>query len=116
MDGMSGNLRCRLQSEFVSQGRLIVLQTAPTMCSNGHEQSGFQIFQRVQARPLARSHFAVNSPAERQAGIAGAAIGTGGAIATAPFRDSYAYDRRRDLGPDGYACEPGTDGGRHPCQ
>ena len=54
------------------------------------------------------------------AGIAGAAIGTAGAIATAPFRDSYAYDRR-NYGPDGYACEPGTwfrgpDGRRHPCQ
>jgi hypothetical protein len=52
--------------------------------------------------------------------IAGAAIGTAGAIATAPFRNSYAYDRR-DHGPNGFACEPGTwfrgaDGRMHPCQ
>jgi hypothetical protein len=57
------------------------------------------------------------------AGIAGAAIGTAGAIATAPFRDSYAYDRRdyRDYRAQGFACEPGTwfrgeDGRRHLCQ
>ncbi len=59
------------------------------------------------------------------AGIAGAAIGTAGAIATAPFRDSYNYDRGYDydryMGPNGYACHPGTwftgaDGRRHICQ
>jgi hypothetical protein len=63
----------------------------------------------------------VGAAADTAAGIAGAAIGTAGAIATAPFRNSYAYDRRRDFGSDGYACEPGTwfkgpDGRRHPCQ
>jgi hypothetical protein len=47
------------------------------------------------------------------AGIAGAAIGTAGAIATAPFRNSYNYY-------DG-GCRPGTwfrgeDGRRHLCQ
>jgi hypothetical protein len=57
----------------------------------------------------------VGAAADTAAGIAGAAIGTAGAIATAPFRNSYAYDR------DGYACRPGTwfrgpDGRRHPCQ
>src|ERR1700759_3171431 len=64
----------------------------------------------------------VGAAADTAAGIAGAAIGTAGAIATAPFRDprdSYAYDR--DMGPNGYACRPGTwftgpDGRRHPCQ
>ena len=59
------------------------------------------------------------------AGIAGAAIGTAGAIATAPFRDSYNYDRGYDydnyMGPNGYACHPGTwfagaDGRLHICQ
>lgn len=50
--------------------------------------------------------------------IAGAAIGTAGA--TAPFRGSYAYDRR-DYRREGFACEPGTwfqgpDGRQHPCQ
>jgi hypothetical protein len=33
------------------------------------------------------------NPIGAAAGIAGAAIGTAGAIATAPFRDSYGYDR-----------------------
>jgi len=68
------------------------------------------------------------------AAVAGAAIGTAGAIATAPFRDdrdSYAYDRapndrdyryRPGYAPDnGLACQPGTwfrgeDGRRHLCQ
>jgi hypothetical protein len=62
----------------------------------------------------------VGAAADTAAGIAGAAIGTAGAIATAPFRNSYAYDRR-DYGPNGFACEPGTwfkgaDGRRHLCQ
>lgn len=56
----------------------------------------------------------VGAAADTAAGIAGAAIGTAGAIATAPFRDSYAYDRR-------YSCRSGTwfrgpDGRRHLCQ
>ncbi|HEY2248373.1 MAG TPA: hypothetical protein VGH70_13085 [Bradyrhizobium sp.] len=63
----------------------------------------------------------VGAAADTAAGIAGAAIGTAGAIATAPFRNSYAYDRERDMGPNGFACEPGTwfkgaDGRRHLCQ
>ena len=56
--------------------------------------------------------------------VVGGAIGTAGAIATAPFRDSYNYDRDRGYDYDrynGYACHPGTwftgaDGRRHPCQ
>jgi len=72
----------------------------------------------------------VGAAADTAAGIAGAAIGTAGAIATAPFRDSYAYDRRdgyerdvyeRGMGPNGFACRPGTwfkgeDGRPHLCQ
>jgi hypothetical protein len=62
----------------------------------------------------------VGAAADTAAGIAGAAIGTAGAIATAPFRNSYAYDRR-DYRANGFACEPGTwfkgaDGRRHLCQ
>lgn len=62
----------------------------------------------------------VGAAADTAAGIAGAAVGTAGAIATAPFRHSYAYDRR-EYGPNGFACEPGTwfrgpDGRRHLCQ
>jgi hypothetical protein len=58
--------------------------------------------------------------------VAGAAVGTAGAIAAAPFGNSYnSYDHRdyydRDMGPSGFACRPGTwikgdDGRRHICQ
>ncbi|MEK9284666.1 hypothetical protein MTX25_35030 [Bradyrhizobium sp. ISRA432] len=62
----------------------------------------------------------VGTAAGAAAGIAGAAIGTAGAIATAPFRNSYAYDRPY-YRPNDFACRPGTwfrgpDGRRHPCQ
>jgi hypothetical protein len=65
------------------------------------------------------------------AGVVGGAIGTAGAIATAPFRggDSYAsYNDGTRRGYDdsyaarnGFVCQPGTwfkgeDGRRHPCQ
>jgi hypothetical protein len=60
-------------------------------------------------------------PVGAAADVAGAAIGTAGAIATAPFRNSYAYDRDRDYGPNGFACHrgqwfKGADGRRHMCQ
>lgn len=68
-------------------------------------------------------------PTDVAAGVAGAAIGTAGAIATAPFRawdNSYAYDNRgwdtRTYAQrNGFVCTPGTwfkgqDGRRHICQ
>ena len=74
-------------------------------------------------------------PADVAAGVAGASIGTAGAIATAPFRDdSYAYyngdgsyngyrgwDNRSYAERNGFVCQPGTwfkgeDGRRHLCQ
>ena len=70
-------------------------------------------------------------PGEVAAGIVGGAIGTAGAIATAPFRgDAYAYNGYGYNGygynngyavRNGFACEPGTtfrgeDGRRHLCQ
>ncbi|MGY3035162.1 hypothetical protein ACVIIV_004332 [Bradyrhizobium sp. USDA 4354] len=72
-------------------------------------------------------------PTDVAAGVAGAAIGTAGAIATAPFRawdNSYAYDRGWDnrgwdtrtyAQRNGFVCTPGTyfkgaDGRRHICQ
>lgn len=79
-------------------------------------------------------------PGDVAAGIVGGAIGTAGAIATAPFRnDSYAYyndgynrygyDPGPVAGPhlddyatrNGFVCQPGTwfrgeDGRRHLCQ
>jgi len=72
-------------------------------------------------------------PADVAAGVVGGAIGTAGAIATAPFRgDAYPYDTyayndgyygHRYYGGfnSGVACPPGTtflgeDGRRHICQ
>jgi hypothetical protein len=71
-------------------------------------------------------------PGDVAAGIVGGAIGTAGAIATAPFRgDSYAYygdgyGRYRGYNDsyaarNGFVCQPGTwfkgdDGRRHICQ
>lgn len=68
-------------------------------------------------------------PTDVAAGVAGAAIGTAGAIASAPFRawdNSYAYDNRgwdtRTYAQrNGFVCTPGawfkgSDGHRHRCQ
>lgn len=67
-------------------------------------------------------------PADVAAGVVGGAIGTAGAIATAPFRnDAYAYNDayygyRYDRGyNNGFVCQSGTtfigeDGRRHICQ
>jgi hypothetical protein len=74
-----------------------------------------------------RGHYGYRDrgPIDAAAGLAGAAIGTAAAIATSPFRGSYAYDNggydddyaRRN----GFVCQPGTwfrgeDGRRHLCQ
>ena len=68
-------------------------------------------------------------PADVAAGVAGAAIGTAGAIATAPFRgDPNAYYNNGDHSwsqsyaqRNGFVCQPGTwfrgeDGRQHICQ
>jgi hypothetical protein len=62
-------------------------------------------------------------PGDVAAGVVGGAIGTAGAIATAPFRnDTYAYyDNRPYSARNGFVCQPGTtfrgeDGRRHICQ
>lgn len=65
-------------------------------------------------------------PVDAAAGIAGAAIGTAAAIATLPFRGSYAYDNGYGYDDEyarrnGFVCQPGTwfrgeDGRRHLCQ
>jgi hypothetical protein len=59
-------------------------------------------------------------PSDVAAGVIGGAIGTAGAIATAPFRyDAYAYNGYGSY--HGFVCQPGTvfigtDGMRHLCQ
>jgi hypothetical protein len=68
-------------------------------------------------------------PGDVAAGVAGAAIGTAGAIATAPFRgDANAYYNNGDRSwsqsyaqRNGFVCQPGTwfrgeDGRQHICQ
>jgi hypothetical protein len=64
-------------------------------------------------------------PADVAAGVVGGAIGTAGAIATAPFRyDRYTYNDGyygRAYYNNGFVCQPGTifrgeDGRRHICQ
>ena len=67
-------------------------------------------------------------PVDAAVGIAGAAVGAAAAIATSPFRGSYAYDDGYNGGYDrgyaarsGFVCQPGTwfrgeDGRRHLCQ
>jgi hypothetical protein len=67
-------------------------------------------------------------PVDAAVGIAGAAVGTAAAIATSPFRGSYAYDNGYQGSYDpgyaarnGFVCQPGTwfrgeDGRRHLCQ
>jgi len=64
-------------------------------------------------------------PADAAADVVGGAVGTAGAIATAPFRaNSYAYDDSRHGGyqdRNGLACRPGAwfrddDGRRHLCR
>jgi hypothetical protein len=64
-------------------------------------------------------------PADAAAGAIAGAVGTAGAIATAPFSgNSYAYDngyRNPYVASNGFVCEPGTwfrgeDGRRHLCQ
>jgi hypothetical protein len=66
----------------------------------------------------------VGAAADVAGGIVGGAIGTAGAIATAPFRNSYNYDDDyygHHMGAAGFACRPGTwfkgqDGRQHICQ
>lgn len=75
----------------------------------------------AQQYPDRYDHAYHRGPVGAAADVAGAAVGTAAAIATAPFRDSYAYDDQRNYGPNGYACHPGTwfkgqDGRRHICQ
>ena len=63
-------------------------------------------------------------PVDAAVGIAGVAVGTAAAIATSPFRGSYAYDNGYNRGyaaRNGFVCQPGTwfrgeDGRRHLCQ
>jgi hypothetical protein len=99
---------------FTAAAALSALVSAPAMAEQVHHRHHHgQVYQD-------------RGPVGAAADVAGAAIGTAGAIATAPFGSSYnSYDKRdyydRDMGPSGFACRPGTwikgdDGRRHICQ
>jgi hypothetical protein len=96
---------------------LSTLVAAPAVAKQVHHRHHYDRAQVQQDR----------GPFGAAADMAGAAIGTAGAIATAPFGNSYnsSSDQRdyydRDMGPSGFACRPGTwikgdDGRRHICQ
>jgi hypothetical protein len=101
-----------------------VLTTAivsPALAMGPHARSEAVQHQQQRAQVYRNSGF---WPGDVAAGVIGGAIGTAGAIATAPFRsDAYAYNGY--YGPYGYSsgfvCRPGTtfvgeDGLRHLCQ
>jgi hypothetical protein len=99
---------------------------APALAQDSHGRSDAVRQTQVQERAYHRqSGF---WPGDVAAGVVGGAIGTAGAIATAPFRsDTYAYNDgyygRGYYGGynNGFVCQPGTmfrgeDGRRHICQ
>jgi hypothetical protein len=107
-----------------------VLTTAiasPALAMGPHARSEAVQLQQQRAQAQQRAEVQRHNgfwPGDVAAGVVGGAIGTAGAIATAPFRDhGYAYNGY--YGPYGYSsgfvCQPGTtfigeDGLRHICQ
>jgi hypothetical protein len=105
--------------------------TAPAMAQDPAARAPSVRHQQDQVRVYHRNYGFW--PGEVAAGVVGGAIGTAGAIATAPFRgdtypyDTYAYNdgyygnRYHGGYNSGIACPPGTtfigeDGRRHVCQ
>ncbi|XIA62333.1 hypothetical protein ACFIOY_22300 [Bradyrhizobium sp. TZ2] len=99
---------------------------APSLAQDSHGRS--DVIRQPQTKDRVYHRHSGFSPGEVAAGVVGGAIGTAGAIATAPFRnDVYAYNDgyygRRYYGGynSGFVCQPGTtfwgaDGRRHICQ
>jgi hypothetical protein len=99
---------------------------APALAQDAHGRS--DAVRQYQTNDRAYHQHSGFWPSEVAAGVVGGAIGTAGAIATAPFRnDVYAYNNdgygRRYYGGynSGFVCQPGTmfwgeDGRRHICQ
>ena len=99
---------------------------APALAQDPHARSTVVRQQQDAGRTYYRHHNV--GPGEVAAGVVGGAIGTAGAIATAPFRnDTYAYNNgyygQRYYGSynNGFVCQPGTtfrgeDGRIHICQ
>lgn len=99
---------------------------APALAQDSHGRSDAVRHSRAQEHVYHRN--GGFWPGDVAAGVVGGAIGTAGAIATAPFRnDTYAYNDgyygRGYYGGynNGFVCQPGTmfrgeDGRRHICQ
>jgi hypothetical protein len=99
---------------------------APALARDSHGRS--DAVRQTQAQERVYHRHSGFWPGEVAAGVVGGAIGTAGAIATAPFRnDAYAYNDgyygRGYYGGynNGFVCQPGTtfrgnDGRRHICQ
>ena len=103
---------------------LTTAMAAPALAQGPHPSS--DAIRQMQTQDRVYHRHSGFWPGEVAAGVVGGAIGTAGAIATAPFRnDAYAYyqgGRRYYGGPRyGFVCQPGTtfigeDGRRHICQ
>lgn len=95
---------------------------APALAQDAHGRS--DAVRQYQTQDRVYNRHSGFWPGEVAAGVVGGAIGTAGAIATAPFRnDVYAYnDGYYGRGYNsGFVCQPGTmfrgeDGRRHICQ
>lgn len=116
------NLKCLTAAAAISTAL-----AAPALAQDSHGRSD-AVRQTPQTQERMYQRQSGFWPADAAAGIVGGAIGTAGAIATAPFRnDVYAYNNgyygRGYYGGynSGFVCQPGTtfigeDGLRHICQ
>lgn len=103
---------------------LTTVIAAPALAQDSHARS--DVIRQPQTQDRVYHRHSGFWPGDVAAGVVGGAIGTAGAIATAPFRnDTYAYydgGRRYYGGYNyGFVCQPGTtfigeDGRRHICQ
>ena len=92
---------------------------APALAQDSHGRS--DAIRQTQAQERAYHRHSGFRPGNVAAGVVGGAIGTAGAIATAPFRnDTYAYNdgyyERHTYGAynNGFVCQPGTN--NHVCR
>lgn len=127
-----------MAQSVVTNSERCAMQSADPACQNlgrdgyRHHRVSYRQSNRDWNNDWNRTHTGF-WPADAAGDVAGAAIGTAGAIATAPFRaldNSYAYDNGWDISGwdtrtyaqrNGFVCTPGTwfkgeDGRRHICQ
>jgi hypothetical protein len=123
----NGRYRCSLASASLQRRQLMNLKLLTAAAVLSIAVAAPALAQDPHGRSVYHRHSGF-WPGEVAAGVVGGAIGTAGAIATAPFRnDVYAYNDgyygRRTYGSynSGFVCQPGTmfwgeDGRRHICQ